>query len=143
MKRNHLIASSLTAAAVCALTGWVISAEPTPKLAKQKAEMMATMRQKLAYSQGVTEGLTLGKLDLVKENAVKLRDMTQSNIWTWVDNPDYKRLTKEYVENVDSVYMAAVDSDLDATTEAYAKSLKSCVECHRTLRAGTVGSRKK
>jgi formamidopyrimidine-DNA glycosylase len=103
--------------------------------------MTAFMRQKLAYTQGITEGLSLEQFDLVTKNAVKLRDMTQTNVWTRVVQPEYARLTKEYQGTIEALYKAGTERQLKAATEAYAQTLRSCVECHRVLRAETIKGR--
>ena len=75
------------------------------------------------------------KFDLVSRNAVKLRDMTVSNIWTEVEQPDYKKFTEEFQKSCEGLYKAAVEKDLGDVERFYNKVLKNCVECHRDLRA--------
>ena len=127
------IAGGLGVAAIAAglIGGMLIAAEKTP----EKEAMTAFMRTKLAYTQGVTEGMTMEQFGLVMGNAIKLRDMTQSNVWVKVEQPDYKRFMQEYQSSCEELFKKAGNKDLDAVTEAYAKVLKNCVECHRVLRA--------
>jgi hypothetical protein len=94
----------------------------------------AFMRQKLVYSQGVMEGLALERFDLISQNAINLRRMTQSNLWYSIRQPDYMLRTTNYQIAVDGLYKAAIDRNLDAATEAFTKVSRSCVECHRVLR---------
>jgi len=89
---------------------------------------------KLAWSQATLEGITLEKFDVVSRNAIRLRDMTQSNHWFTMKQPDYMRHTTNFQKSAEGLYMAAVDKNLEAATEAYVKMAKSCVECHRLVR---------
>jgi cytochrome c556 len=130
-KPRKVVRAGFAALLLGAIGGMVVAAEKTP----EKAAMTAFMRTKLAYTQGVTEGMTMEKFDLVMSNAVKLRDMTQSNVWTMVKEPEYPKLTSKYQNNCDVLYKSAASKDLDKVTKAYVKVLNSCVECHRVLRA--------
>jgi cytochrome c556 len=61
--------------------------------------------------------------------------MTRSNLWFVLKQPDYLAHTTNYQKSVEALYKAAVDKDLEAATEAYAKVTRNCVECHRLVRA--------
>jgi len=122
-----VVAGVLSAALLAVV---LVAAETKPK----RAATQAFMRQKLAYSQGVLEGLALEKFDLVSKNAIRMRDMTQSNHWFTFKQPDYLAHTTNYQKSIDALYMAAVDKNLDAATEAYTKVARNCVECHRVVR---------
>lgn len=93
------------------------------------------MRQKLGWSQTILEGLALERFDLVSKNSIRMRDMTHSNQWFTVKQPDYLAQTTNFQKSVDALYMAAVDKNLEAATEAYTKVARNCVECHRLVRA--------
>jgi hypothetical protein len=116
----------LAAAVTCSL----LAAETrAPRAASQ-----AFMRQKLGWSQATLEGLTLEKFDLISKNAINMRNMTHSNLWFSAKQPDYLRLTTNYQQSVDKLYLAAVDRKLDDATEAYVSVMRNCVECHRLVR---------
>jgi uncharacterized Fe-S radical SAM superfamily protein PflX len=108
----------------------LVAAETKPK----RAATQAFMQQKLAWSQAVLEGLALEKFDLVSKNAIRMREMTQSNQWFTVKQPDYLAQTTNFQRSVDALYMAAVDKNLEVATEAYTKVARNCVECHRLVR---------
>lgn len=100
----------------------------------RRAATQVFMRQKLVWSQGILEGLALEKFDLVSKNAIRMRDMTRSNLWLTLKQPDYMAHTTNFQTSVDALYMAAVDKNLEAATEAYTKVARNCVECHRLVR---------
>lgn len=107
------------------------AAETKPK----RAATQTFMRMKLAWSHAALEGLTLEKFDVVSQNAIRMRNMTQSNQWFTMKQPDYMALTTNYQKSVDALYLAAVDKNLEAATEAYTKVVRNCVECHRMVRS--------
>jgi len=107
-----------------------LAAEPGPK----RAANQTFMRTKLVWSRAALEGIALEKFDVVSQNAIRMRDMTQSNQWFTMRHPDYLARTTNYQKSVEALYMAAVDKNLEAATEAYTKVARSCVECHRLVR---------
>jgi hypothetical protein len=114
--------------------GVLVASLPGAENRPRRPATQAFMRQKLFWYQGVMEGLTLEKFDLVSKNAIRLRDMTQSNQWFTIKQPDYLAHTTNFHKAVDTLYLAAVDKKLDAPTEAYVNVTRSCVECHRLVR---------
>jgi hypothetical protein len=92
------------------------------------------MRQKLAYSQGVMEGLTLEKFDLVTKNGIRIRNMKLTNMMYGLKQPGYMRHVTNYQHTVDLLLGASVDKDLARATKAYQGIIQSCVECHRDYR---------
>jgi len=92
------------------------------------------MRQKLAYSQGILEGLTLEKFDLVTKNAIRIRGMNLTNYWYWQTNRAYMGYITNYQQSIDRLLNASTDKDLDKSTRAYQAVVQSCVECHRHFR---------
>ena len=108
----------------------LVAAETKPK----RAATQTFMRMKLAWSQAALEGLTLEKFDVVSQNAIRMRNMTQSNQWFTMKRPYYMQRTTNFQKSADALYMAAVDKDLEAATEAYLKVARSCVVCLRLVR---------
>ncbi len=129
MKTKLILRAGIAAAAVL-FAILVMAATNAPR----RPATQAFMRQKLAFSQGILEGLALEKFDLVSKNAIHLRNMPQSNLWFTMKQPDYMRHTTNFQRNVDALFTAANDKNLDAATEAYTKIAKNCVECHRVVR---------
>jgi hypothetical protein len=92
------------------------------------------MRQKLAYSQGVLEGLALENFELVTKNGIRIRNMKLTNMLYSVKNPLYVKHLTNYQHSVDRLLDASTDKNLDRATRAYLGVLQSCVECHRDYR---------
>lgn len=119
----------LSLAAVVAIAS-VLLAAPYEK----RTVSRSYMRQKLAYSQGVLEGLTLEKFDLVTKNAISMRKMNLTNYWYWQTNRVYMGHITGYQQNIDRLLNASTDKDLDKSVRAYEAVLQNCVECHRHFR---------
>ena len=92
------------------------------------------MRQKLTYAQGILEGITLEKFDLVLTNAAPLRDMSQTNAFLLLRNPDYLKRITAFQATVDGLTIAAKNKDLDGATKAYVRMTEGCVDCHKLFR---------
>lgn len=108
----------------------IIAQKPSP----QRVAMQTFMRQKLVYSQGVLEGIALEKFELVSRNALLMRKMSQTNSWASMNNVEYMSHMTNYQKNLDAVWKAATDQNLQAATEAYTKVVANCVDCHRVVR---------
>jgi Cytochrome C' len=92
------------------------------------------MRKKLDYAQGVLEGLTLQEFNLAVTNAVLLRDMSHTNVFSMLKNSDYVASSTNFTHAVDGLIKAAKSQDLERATEAYTRVVQSCVQCHEQFR---------
>ena len=128
--KTKLVRLGLALMVACLAVGVLVAAEFKPK----RAATQEFMKMKLTYSQGILEGMALEKFDLISKNALRLRDMTASNHWSIMKQPEYTAHTIRYQKDIDAVYMAAVDKNLDGVTEAYTKVARNCVECLRLVR---------
>lgn len=63
-----------------------------------------------------------------------LRDMSQTNAFSLLKNPDYLASTTNFTRAVDGLVTAARRQDLNRATEAYASVARSCVQCHEMFR---------
>ena len=124
MKKSIAVSILLGALALLPLSSWAQRAHPT----------QAFMREKLTYAQGILEGITLAKFNLVLTNATPLRNMNQTNAFVIVGNLEYRQRTTNFFTAVDALIAAAKARDLNGSTEAYLHVAKACVECHETFR---------
>src|SRR5215207_5050849 len=103
-------------------------------LAQNVKPMQGFMRQKLVYAQGILEGVTLEKFDLVLTNTAPLRNMSLTNAFLLLGNPDYMKRITNFQRSVDALNVAAKNQDLEAATKGYLALTESCVDCHRLFR---------
>jgi hypothetical protein len=108
----------------------LFSADQFPR----KLATRAAMRQKLAFSDGILEGMALEKYELISKNALRMRNMSQTNLWYITKQPDYMQHMTNFQKSIDALAMAAADKNLDSVTGAYVQMTKNCVECHRLVR---------
>ena len=107
------------------------------QLGSQPAKSSPTrdlMRQKLAHSQAVLEGIATENFEQIAKEARKLRAVSQQSGWAVFDNPEYARHTDTFRRNVDALAKSAEERNLDGVTLAYVKVTMNCVECHKYVR---------
>jgi hypothetical protein len=92
------------------------------------------MRQKLVYSQGILEGLTLERYDLVVSNATLLRDMNLTNYFLALRNAEYLQNIRNFQSKVDRLVQFAKAKSLESSAEAYSQVVNSCIACHEGFR---------
>jgi hypothetical protein len=100
----------------------------------QERRTQPFMRQKLGYAQAILEGITLERFEQVLTNATRLRDMSTTNVFLILGNPEYLQSITNFQANVDSLKAAAKDGDRDRVFQGYVKMTESCVGCHRVFR---------
>lgn len=102
--------------------------------ARKESRTQRFMRPKLAYSQGILEGIVLEKYDLVISNATLLRGMNLTNAFLMMGNPDYLEDINTFQGKVDGLVKAANEKNLKNSTEAYSQMVGSCINCHQEFR---------
>ena len=117
-----------------AIAAWIAMGSFSLALGQTTRPTRAFMRQKIVYAQGLLEGVTLEKFDLVLTNAAPLRDMSHTNAFLLLKNPDYLQRITNFQVSVDALIRAAKEKDLDRTTRAYSGVTESCVNCHKYFR---------
>ena len=104
---------------------------------KRRQLAQAFMRQKLFYTQNITEGLALEKFELVSKGALRLREMRQSDHWmlpNLVNSPEFREHATNFFKSVDALFLASADKNLKKATEAYQNVVANCVDCHQSFR---------
>lgn len=127
MKRT--IAFSLAAVTLFSVA---LLAQDGPQVKHQQAQHF--MRQKLAYSQAILEGLVLEKYDVVSTNAVLLRNMNLTNVFLLLGNPSYTNEVANFQRSVDRLQQAAQRKELWPAYEEYNRVSQGCVRCHQQFR---------
>lgn len=102
--------------------------------AQETNVMQAFMRQKLAYSQNIIEGLALERQDMVLTNAAKLIYMTRSNAWMELKTSGYLEQTRKFQDDVILLGNEARARSSSGMLQAYVKVTSGCIECHQAFR---------
>jgi hypothetical protein len=105
---------------------------------KQQHASREFMREKLALSQSVLEGLATEDYSLIAAKATRLSAMSNQADWRIVQSPEYDQQSIFFRQQVDALKMAAKNKNLDAATLAYVRMTMSCVDCHKLVRGKLV-----
>lgn len=91
------------------------------------------MRQKLALTQKILEGVVTSDWISLQTQSRDLERLTNDPRWTVLKYPEYARYSTAFVRAIQDLQRAAAQRDLDKTPEAYATLTLKCVECHRYI----------
>ena len=126
MKRKWVVIGTLAVALSGAI--WSVG-QPKPGMSTKEF-----MREKLAHSQKVLEGLAMEDYFTIQAESKKLSAMTQEATWQAFQNPDYAQHSAIFRRHANALMRAAQDKNLDAATLAYVRLTMSCVDCHKLVR---------
>ena len=92
------------------------------------------MKQKLVYSQGILEGITRARMELVQKNARKLLDVIDQPGWHTLQSERYLQSKGEFRNAVRHLEQSSQDSDPSGAALAYVDMILECVQCHHFVR---------
>lgn len=98
------------------------------------------MREKLAHSQSILEGLTSENFELIEKNAAKLAAIADHAAMRTSERADYIEQTLVFQKNVSNLSRAAKARNLRGATDAYLAVTRNCIHCHQVLRGNKVAS---
>jgi len=110
---------------------------PPPAVSDEPAapdRVAVFMRAKLAHSQNVLEGLSVGDYELIARGAHDLSLASQDSNWQVLQTEDYVRQSAEFRRSCDTLRAAADAQNLDAALVAWMDVTMKCVRCHRSMR---------
>ena len=110
------------------------SQQTASRQAAQPDRVAAFMRAKLAHSQNVLEGLSIGDFTLIARGAHDLSLASQDSNWQVLQTEDYVRQSAEFRRSCDTLRAAADAENLDAALVAWMDVTMKCVRCHRSMR---------
>jgi hypothetical protein len=122
---------------VAAMLGGLVAAGVATRAAQTVVEpdrVAGFMRAKLAHSQDVLEGLSLGDFDLIGKGAQELSLVSQDSSWQVLQTEDYARHSAEFRRSCDTLRKAAREENLDGALLAWMEVTMKCVQCHRYVR---------
>jgi hypothetical protein len=110
---------------------------PGAQASKSKSERdraSVWMREKLAASQKILEGLTKGDFALIEKQAVGMQNVSYMEGWFRAEVPGYKAQLHAFDYANDGIIQSARYKNLDGVTLAYTQLTISCVQCHKIVR---------
>ncbi len=86
---------------------------------EKESGVKEAMRKKVAYSQQVLVGITLGDYGLIANNAKKLTELSSKTNWYSRQVPEYELFLNEFRRNAQELMEAGQQKNLDAASLAY------------------------
>ena len=125
----------LTILTACiAFAGWLTwSADAQEKTRKGSVEV--NMRQKLAGTSKVLEGLAIEDKELVHEGAMQLTELSKAEVWQVLTDAVYREHTQTFRSAVKRLDEAAQKSEFASAQLEWLDATKRCFDCHNHIRA--------
>ncbi len=119
--------------------GQTAQAAPQKKLSPHKE----FMREKLAASNQVLEGLLTEDYKLIEKGGRKFREMSEAAKWRVSTDMMYRAHSEDFQRNVDKLIESAEKAEsLDRVALAWFDTTLSCIDCHRWVRTVLIADSK-
>src|SRR5579871_5798013 len=105
--------------------------KPDGKNTLRTPALVKFMRNKLAASQSVLEGLALEEFDKIGEGAKALTKLSAEEQWRVTEDPLYAQHSSEFVKAAKKLKTQADEKNLDGAALSYVQLTMTCIECHR------------
>lgn len=92
------------------------------------------MRKKLAASNQILEGLCTDDMDLVKQGAEALGEISSAERWRVSNDVMYKQFSSDFREIIQQLQRAADGDNPDRVALKWMDATMSCLDCHRFVR---------
>jgi hypothetical protein len=94
------------------------------------------MRQKLANTQQLLEGVVTTNFTIVDKSADRLAQISYTEMASWQSNaePEYLKQASAFVKAVQGIRKASADRNSGALADEYMNLLNSCISCHSYVR---------
>jgi hypothetical protein len=105
-----------------------------PAAASPEMQLRNFMRKKLAASNLILEGLATDDLQMVKDGARQLREMSTAEKFRVSTDPIYRQFNGDFSEITQQIVKAAEDGNADRAAMKWMDATISCLDCHRFVR---------
>ena len=92
------------------------------------------MRQKLAESQKVLEGVALNDFKMIQRHAEELIEISKKAEWRVLKTPAYEVYSNDFRRIAGALVENAKKKNLDAAALSYVELTLTCVKCHKHVR---------
>ena len=110
------------------------SAKRNDREAPPQGPVAVFMREKLAASQSVLEGLMTDDFAKIKEGAEKMIVMSNAAEWKVIQGPVYAQYSTDFRGIAERLAKAAEKKDLDGAGLSYTQLTMSCISCHKYVK---------
>jgi hypothetical protein len=104
------------------------------KPTEKQEELSKFMRQKLAASNQILEGLVTDDLTLVEKSAEQLLKMSDAEHWRASNDVMYLNHSLEFRRSVKAMLAKAEKKSIDGAALAWMDVTMSCIRCHEWVR---------
>ncbi len=156
MSRTRMIVVAVVTAGLAAAVFWMPAAvqhddaqasaqnaqaaQAAPKKASPHKEFM---REKLAASNQVLEGLLTEDYKLIEKGGSKFREMSDAAKWRVSTDMMYRSHSEDFQRNVDKLIETAEKAEsIDRVALAWFDTTLSCIDCHRWVRTVLIADSK-
>ncbi len=122
---------TLAVVSVCLLGIAVTYAKDEPK----DNEPSIWMKQKLAYSQRILNGLAMEDYEMIAENANAMKGLSRIEGFVRGKTEGYRTHLKSFEFATNELIRNSEQKNLDGATLAFTQMTISCVNCHKEIRS--------
>lgn len=130
----HRVWKGLLLVTAIGLTWSLVHGEAKPAAKSQSIPESAFMREKVASSHKIMEGLVAKDFLEIRTGGEELKRICSATEWKAHSDPVYAYHRSELIRQANKLIAGAEQSNLDATTFAYINALTTCVKCHEHCR---------
>ncbi|MCA9059985.1 MAG: cytochrome c, partial [Planctomycetaceae bacterium] len=92
------------------------------------------MREKLAMTGRIVEGLATEDFDLIRQGATELNSLSEHAAWKAPNDPYYEYYSGNFSQAARQLITAAESNSVEKATYAYMHVTVSCTACHQHVR---------
>ncbi|MBI1374744.1 MAG: hypothetical protein GC159_18650 [Phycisphaera sp.] len=130
MNRTRWMVWSVVALFALMLSAWVSTGAGQPK----EAPLKTLMKQKLADSQAVLEGIAVEDFDKIAKRSDSLLALSQQAEWMVFDDAAYRGQSEAFRRAVQQMAREAKAKNVDGAAMGYVQMTLACVSCHKVIR---------
>lgn len=118
------------------------AADGKPKSDKKTDKDLSDfMREKLAASNSILEGLATEDFKLIQDGAAKLQDLSQAEKWRISNDVMYKQHSSEFTRVAAQLQKQAKEGNLEGSALSWLQATMSCIECHKFVRSTLIAEK--
>ncbi|MEX1232266.1 MAG: hypothetical protein WEB58_18620 [Planctomycetaceae bacterium] len=108
---------------------------------KEDKALSEFMREKLAASNKILEGMCTEDFKLIEEGAAKLQELSQAEKWRISNDVMYKQHSAEFSRIAAQLQKQAKEGNLEGSALAWLQATMSCIECHKFVRSTLIAEK--
>jgi hypothetical protein len=90
----------------------------------------ALMKAKAGYAHRLLDAVVLGELEVVRDQAFRLKVVAETSDWKVLDTPEYVRESEAFIRATERLLESAAGGKRESVALAYVDVTLSCVHCH-------------